>query len=251
MVQAQSAPDTGELVPIPFAWTEISADAVDAASRVLASGWVTTGPETFAFETELAEHLGAEHVVAVASCTAAIELALRGLRLRPGSVVLTPTLTFGGAVHAILHAGLQPCLVDCNVDTLQPDADMVAAAARRAGAPAAMVVQHMAGRPLDVAEHAEAAGLTMARVVEDAAHATGTVGVDGRPVGARSAAACLSFYATKNLPIGEGGALVTDDNQPTWPSCDATSTHRLGSVLRPRRARGRRAHRRRSNSADL
>ena len=195
---------------IAFARTEISLEAREAAARVLASGWVTSGPEVVEFEREFAAYVGAKYAVAVASCTAAIELALRALRLRPGAKVLTPTLTFCGAVHAIVSAGCVPVLVDCDPATVMPDEATTAAAAARAGGVDAMVVLHYAGMPAPVEALAAAAGLPLERVVEDAAHAFGTW-VGERPVGTISAATCFSFYATKNLPIGEGGMVTTAD----------------------------------------
>lgn len=195
---------------IPFAKAEISEDAQAASARVLASGWITTGPEVVEFEREFAHLVGAEHAVAVASCTAGIEISLRALGLPRGAKVLTSTMTFCGAVHAIVHAGLHPILVDVNPDTLMPDAETVAAAVRASGPVDAMVVLHFAGAPAPVEELATAAGLPLSRVVEDAAHAIGTM-VGDRWVGSLSAATCFSFYATKNLPIGEGGMITTSD----------------------------------------
>src|SRR5437016_13438193 len=90
---------------VPFARPEISVEAQQAAARVLASGWVTTGPEVVEFEREFAAEVGASHAVAVSSCTAAIEIALRALHLPPGARVLTSTVTFCGAVHALLPPG--------------------------------------------------------------------------------------------------------------------------------------------------
>jgi len=200
---------TGER-QVPFARAEIVAEARRAAARVLRSGWITMGSQTAEFERELASYLGAQHVVVVSSCTAAIELSLRALRLRRGAAVLTPSLTFCGAVAPILQAGLRPVLVDVDEATLLPTAATVAKAARRAGRPAAMIIQHQAGYPADCGELASAAGLPPERVVEDAAHGLGAA-LHGVRVGAASHAACFSFYATKNLPIGEGGAVATDD----------------------------------------
>jgi dTDP-4-amino-4,6-dideoxygalactose transaminase len=203
-------PESPPIPRIPFATTLISPEAREAVARVLASGWVTTGPEVAEFEREFAAAVDTEHAVAVSSCTAAIELALRSLRLPRGAKVLTSTMTFCGAVHAIVHAGLQPVLVDVNPETVMPDAETVARAMHRAGGVDAMVVLHFAGQPAPVEEMAEAAGLPLARVVEDAAHALHTV-VGDRLVGSISAATCFSFYATKNLPIGEGGMVTTPD----------------------------------------
>ena len=193
---------------VPFCRTEITPEAQQAAVRVLASGWVTMGAESIAFEQEFGASVEAPHTVAVSSCTAAIQLALAGLGLPPGAPVLTPTLTFCGAVQAIVHAGLRPVLVDTDEATLTVSAEGVAKAARHGAA--AMVIQHMAGYPVDGAELAEAAGIPNGNVVEDAAHGLGTT-VGGRPVGSFSRAGCFSFYATKNLPIGEGGAITTTD----------------------------------------
>jgi dTDP-4-amino-4,6-dideoxygalactose transaminase len=196
---------------VSFAVARVSAEARRRVNAVLSSGWLTTGTETLAFEHEFASFIGAPNAIAVSSCTAAIELSLRALGLRAGAAVLTPTITFCGAVHAIVHAGLRPVLVDVDEETLVPRPDQVAAAAAR-HRPAAMVVQHMAGYPAPVQALAAAAGLPLSRIIEDAAHGLGTA-VGQRAVGTISAATCFSFYATKNLPIGEGGAITTADPQ--------------------------------------
>ena len=142
---------------IPFARTVITPEARRAVAQVLGSGWVTTGPQVAEFEREFAAFLGVEHAVAVSSCTAGIELALRALRLPPGAKVLTSTMTFCGAVNAILHAGHQPVLCDINPDTLMPDPATSEAAARRVGGVDAALVLHFAGYPAPVQEIAEAA----------------------------------------------------------------------------------------------
>ena len=197
---------------VAFTVPPFAAGARDAALRVLDSGWVTTGPECAAFEAELSAYLGQPHVVTVASCTQAIELSLRALRLDPGAPVLTPSLTFSGAVAAIVHAGYRPVLVDIDETTLTPNPRTVAAAVRRAGRPAAMVSCDLGGYPVDHAALAEAAGLPYRRMVVDAAHGPG--GDVGRTRAATAPyATCLSFYATKNLPIGEGGAVATHDGE--------------------------------------
>jgi dTDP-4-amino-4,6-dideoxygalactose transaminase len=195
---------------IPFAHAEITPEAREAAARVLASGWVTTGPEVVQFEGDFARWVGADHAVAVGSCTDAIELSLRALELAPGAKVLASTMTFCGAVNAIIHAGLEPVLVDVDPDSLMPDAATTAEALERAGGVDAMTVVHYAGQPAPVRELAEAARISLDRVVEDAAHALGAADGDHR-IGTISGATCFSFYATKNLPIGEGGMVTTAD----------------------------------------
>ncbi len=158
---------------IRFSVPPFTDGAIASATRVLSSGWVTTGPECLAFEEELSEYLGQPHVVSVASCTHALELSLRGLRLDPGSVVFTPGLTFCGAVAAIIHAGYRPVLVDVDASTLTLSAQTVVEAVHHHGKPAAMVLCDMAGYPVDSAALARAAGIPDARVVVDAAHGPG------------------------------------------------------------------------------
>jgi len=204
-VASHAAPAVRE---IAFADCRITPEAQAQAVEAMASGWLTTGPRTALFEQSLAAWIGAPHAVAVSSCTAALEMSLRALGLPVGAPVLTPTLTFCGAVHAIVHSGLQPVMIDTDEATLTVSPESVAAAARTK--PAAMIVQHMGGYPVDVATMAQAAGLPMDRVVEDAAHGLGAA-LGGQAVGTASAASCFSFYATKNLPIGEGGAITTVD----------------------------------------
>jgi perosamine synthetase len=203
------APET--VARIPFSRVEISDEARVGVERVLASGWVTTGGEVVAFEEEFARLTGARYAIAVSSCTSALELSLRGLRLWRGAKVLVPTVTFCSAAHAIVHAGYQPVLADVDPQTLLATETTVARAAHRVGGVDAMMVLHYAGYPAPVQALAAAAGLPLGRVVEDAAHAVGTF-VNDRPVGAISVATSFSFYATKNLPIGEGGMITTDDD---------------------------------------
>jgi dTDP-4-amino-4,6-dideoxygalactose transaminase len=197
---------------VPYSRPVVSADAREAVERVLRSGWLTTGPEGAAFEEELADWLGVPHALTVSSCTAAIEIAFRAMRLPRGARVLVPAVTFCGAVEAVVHAGLVPVLADVDFRTGTVSPATCAAAAREAGGVQAMLALHFAGYPADVPALADAAGVTLEEVVEDAAHALGTRVGDER-VGGTSRATCFSFYATKNLPIGEGGMITTADEE--------------------------------------
>lgn len=203
-------PDPAHRRPVPFTRAYICPEARAAADQVLASGWVTSGRQVVEFEQEFARYVGARRAVAVSSCTAALELSLRALRLERGSRVVMSTMTFCGAATAIVHAGLQPVLADVDPCTGMPSPATISKVVDEVGGVSAMVVVHLGGLPTNVTELARAASLPLERVVEDAAHALGTsVGDDA--VGTISRATCFSFYATKNLPIGEGGMVTTDD----------------------------------------
>ncbi|MEO7132155.1 MAG: DegT/DnrJ/EryC1/StrS family aminotransferase [Dermatophilaceae bacterium] len=209
MVELARLPEV-EVRSIPFTRTQICSEAGQAVLEVLASGWVTSGAQVVDFERELAGYVGAAHAIAVSSCTAALELCLSALDLPHGSKVLMSTMTFCGAAGAICHAGMVPVLADVDPHTGMPTPETVATAARDAGGVDALVVVHLAGLATDVAAIAEAAGVDLDHVIEDAAHALGST-VGGTRVGTISRATCFSFYATKNLPIGEGGMITTDD----------------------------------------
>jgi dTDP-4-amino-4,6-dideoxygalactose transaminase len=206
--RALESPSSGA---IHFAAARLTPEAHAAARRVLASGWLTTGPEVVAFEDEFARLVDARHAVAVSSCTAGLELSLRAMGLPAGARVLVSSVTFVGALHAIVHSGLTPVLVDVDPETAMPTPETTRAAAEQVGGVDAMMVVHLYGDPAPVDELAEAACLGLDVVVEDAAHALGT-DIGERSVGSVSRATSFSFYATKNLPVGEGGMVTTDDD---------------------------------------
>ncbi len=195
---------------IPFVRPEISEDDVDAVSAVLRGGWLTSGAQAEALEVELSERLGGVHVISTSSCTAALEIAVAHLDLAPGARVGVPTWTFAATALACVSRGLRPVLLDVEDESLGITADAIEQAAARAPGLDGVVVVHFGGVPVDESVHAVCAELGLP-VVEDQAHALGARDHRGPLAGRGTAGACLSFYATKNLPAGEGGALVTDD----------------------------------------
>lgn len=194
--------------PILFAPPNVTTADVEAVARVLRSGWLSTGVECALLEGELAAYLGARHVVTVSSGTAAMEIAFAHLRLPPGARVGVPAWTFVSTALAAIHNNLQPVLLDVDAHTLNLSPTALDAALCE-GLDAVVAV-HFGGVPVDRAVHdcCADAGVPL---VEDAAHALGAVDERGYVGGPGTAAACFSFYATKNLTSGEGGALATDD----------------------------------------
>lgn len=186
-------------------------DAVQqAVERVLKRGWYLLGEELIAFEEELAEYLGAAHVVGVASGTDALTLALRGMGIAAGDEVITAANTCVPTVAAICALGATPVLADARPDTLGIDAASIAALITPQTR--AIVPVHLYGVPCDMDAIVQLASEHGLLVVEDAAQALGTRW-NGRPCGTLAHAAALSFYPTKNLgALGDAGAIVTNDS---------------------------------------
>lgn len=197
-----------DLDPIPFSPPSVTEDDIERVVAVLRSRWLSTGAVGLELEERLAERLGAPHVVAMSSCTAALEISLRSLRLAPGTRVGVPAWTFVASASSIVHAGGVPVLLDVEPDTLNLSPAAVEAAI--ASGIEGLVLVHFAGAPVDASIRSMAADAGIP-VVEDAAHALGTTDERGEVSGAGSVSACFSFYATKNLTSAEGGALVTHD----------------------------------------
>ena len=194
---------------IRFSAPDVGDAEVAAATRALLSGWITTGEECRSLETELAEYLGVSHVVAVSSCTAAIEIAVAHLGLPRGARIGVPTWTFVSSALAPFHRGLRPVPLDIDPDTFNLAPDALASALEGGGLDAVVGV-HFAGTPLgsEIHELCSTAGIPL---IEDAAHALGARDARGMVAGQGTAGCCYSFYATKNLTSAEGGALATDD----------------------------------------
>ncbi|MCC6438630.1 MAG: DegT/DnrJ/EryC1/StrS family aminotransferase [Acidimicrobiales bacterium] len=201
-----SAADRSAAPVIHFAQPEITEGDIESITAALRSRWLTTGSVTARLEAELAEYLGVRHALAVSSCTTALEAAVASLRLPAGSPVAVPAWTFVSTVSVLIRLGLRPVLCDADPDTLGLSVASFEQALR--GGVRAAVPVHFAGLPVAdvVLERSVAAGID---VVEDCAHALGTVLDPARPV----RAACYSFYATKNLTSAEGGAVATNDDE--------------------------------------
>jgi dTDP-3-amino-3,4,6-trideoxy-alpha-D-glucose transaminase len=171
----------------------------EGIDRVLRSGSFLLGPETEAFEAEFAAFCRRRHAVAVASGTEALRLALRALDVGAGDEVLVPAFTAVPTAAAVCATGAVPVFVDVERDMATLDAG--AAAAAVTDRTRAVIPVHLYGRPAPLPD----IGVP---VLEDAAHAHGAL-----DAGAPSVAAAYSFYPTKNLGgIGDGGAVVTDDD---------------------------------------
>ena len=193
---------------LAFGKPNLSVREIAAITRVLKSGWIGMGPETIAFEKELARHVGAQQVVTVNSCTAGLFLSLLSHGIGPGDEIIVPSLTWCSTANAALYLGATPVFCDVDPDTLSVTPKLLAAKLTRRTR--AVVVVHMGGLAMDMSAVRRALPRRVA-IVEDAAHAFGATYPNGRPVGSSGNHVCYSFYANKNLSTGEGGAIALAD----------------------------------------
>lgn len=193
------------LPPVLFSPPAIGPAESARVAKVLASGWITTGPETAEFERRFREFVGAEASLALNSCTAALSLALRAVGVGPGDEVITTTNTFVSTVNVIEHCGATPVLVDIEPDTMNLDPCAVEAAITPNTK--AVIAVHYAGHPADLTALQSICDARGLRLIEDAAHALPAKHA-GRMIGGTGNLTAFSFYATKNLTTGEGGMLT-------------------------------------------
>jgi dTDP-4-amino-4,6-dideoxygalactose transaminase len=181
----------------------------------LRSGWAApVGPDLEAFERELAERTGTGYAVALNSGTAALHLALLGLGVGPGQLVVVPTLTFAATANAVTYTGAEPVFVDCEPATGNLDvgllAELLAGLRREAAWVTAVLPVDMYGSCADYHRLLPVCAAAGVPVVADAAESLGA-SYAGRPAGSYGRAAALSFNGNKVLTTGGGGALVSDD----------------------------------------
>jgi dTDP-4-amino-4,6-dideoxygalactose transaminase len=181
----------------------VGEEEVAAVAETLRSGWLTSGPRTAELERLFADYVGARHVLALSSGTAALHLSLLALGVGPGDEVITTPITWPATANVIVHAGARPVFADVRESDLNVEPARVAALV--GPRTKALVPVHLAGQPCDL-DPLLALGVP---VVEDAAHAA-EASYRGRKIGGLSDATCFSLYATKSIAAGEGGLVATN-----------------------------------------
>lgn len=193
---------------VEFFKHSLGPEEIQACQQVLGATFLTTGPACKEFEEKFAAYLGVGHAVTVASATQALEIALTALGIGPGDEVITTPMTFIATANAVLKVGATPVFADVEPGTglLDPEA----AEAKITGRTKAIIPVHLYGNMCDMRRFRQIANRHELAIVADCAHA-----VESRRDALGSAeqveAAVYSFYATKNLTCGEGGALATQD----------------------------------------
>jgi dTDP-4-amino-4,6-dideoxygalactose transaminase len=210
---------------LPFTRPTIDADTIAEVGRVLASGWITTGPKVAAFEAQLSALFGGRPVRSFSNGTATMEVALRVAGIGPGDEVITTPITWVATANVVLAVGARPVFVD--VDSRTRNLDLAAVEAAITPRTRAVMPVYLAGLPVDMDRLYAIARQHGLRVIEDAAQAIGSRW-NGQGIGSFGDLVSFSFQANKNVTCAEGGCLVLN----TPAEAERAERLRLQGVVR-------------------
>jgi len=196
---------------IPLSDIDFGPEEEEAVYKVLRSRWLTMGEVTSAFEGDFSEYHKIKHAIAVSSGTAALHLACVALGLGPGDEIILPALSFVATANAVRYTGAIPVfadIVDLNNLTISTDSieENISSSTR------AIIVMHYAGFPCDMRAIMRLAKKHGLFVIEDNAHGLGAE-TDGQKLGTWGDIGCFSFFSNKNLVTGEGGMVITENDE--------------------------------------
>jgi dTDP-4-amino-4,6-dideoxygalactose transaminase len=196
----------------PLSNPEIGDAEIAAVTKVLQSKWLSMGPETALLEAEFAQCFSKKiHAIAVANCTSALYLSCLDLNLQPGDEVILPALTYAATANVVALTGATPIFADCQnaTDLTISLRDVKSKITSRTKA---IIVVHFAGFACQMDEFVPLAERHNLALLEDCAHAP-FAKHSGMEVGGFGYAGSFSFYSVKNMTCGEGGMLVTDNEE--------------------------------------
>ncbi len=196
---------------IPLSDIDLGEEEIKSVVEVLKSKWLSMGPLTAEFEGEFSDYLNAKHAFGVSNCTAALHLANKVLGVGVGDEVIVPSLSFVATANATIYCGGKPVFADIKSSddlNISPE-DILEKITPKTKA---ITVMHYAGYPCDMDPIMEIAEDHNLKVIEDVAHAPGAE-YKGNQCGTIGDIGCFSFFANKNIVTGEGGMLVTDDDE--------------------------------------
>ena len=181
-----------------------------AVAEALDGDYITRGPTVEAFEERVANLVGVDHAIATTSGTTALHLAGEAAGFGPGDEVITTPLTFASTAHAATYAGAEPVFAD--VDPHRRTLDPEAVRAQVTDDTKGLIPMHYAGHPADIEALLSVADDHNLTIIWDACHAFGGTWHD-EPIGSQRDMAMFSFHPVKNVTTGEGGMVVTDDDE--------------------------------------
>lgn len=190
---------------LPFARPTLDEATVAAVASVIRSAWITSGPNVAQFEADLSAYLGGRTVRTMTSGTAALELALLAAGIGTGDEVIVPAMSFAASANVVLRVGARPVFVDVELASRNIDVTRIEAAITRKTR--AIMPVHFAGLPVDMDRLLALCAHHKLRLVEDAAHAIGTLW-RGKRIGSFGDLTCFSFHPNKNMTTIEGGAIA-------------------------------------------
>ncbi len=195
---------------LKFSVPVIDQNAIDEVVDCLKSGWLVSGPRVLKFEKNLAKFFQARYVLALNSATNGLFLTLKALGIQAGDEIITTPMTFIATLNVIAQIGARPVLVDIDLNTRNIDVHQIEAAIT--SRTKAILPVHFAGIPVDLKPLYEIAQRYRLRVIEDAAHAIGSE-YRNQKIGSFGDTQVFSFHANKIITTGEGGAVLTRDEQ--------------------------------------
>lgn len=205
---------------VPFFKPSINIEEIDAVNCVLKSGWLTTGPETQLFEQEFADFVGSKFAIAVNSCTAALHLALKVINVQRGDLVLVPTFTFAATAEVVTYFGAIPIFIDSDprdfcMDPIEVERQINKLSSERIKA---IIPVHVAGQVGSLSEILALGAKYNIPIIEDSAHTLPAywrefANKPWKHAGTGGLLGCFSFYPNKPITTGEGGMVVTDNEE--------------------------------------
>jgi len=197
---------------IPFSKVEIGAAERKYLEEVLDSGWLTTAGKTLEFEKKFAEYVGANYACAVNSCTSALHLGIDALGVKEGDKVFVQSMTFTASAEVIRYMNADPVVLDIEYGTNLITPEILENAIHKYPTVKFLVIVHYGGQAAQMDEIVSICKKNGIKILEDAAHAFPTKS-NGKMIGAFGDITCFSFYANKTITTGEGGMLVTQDEE--------------------------------------
>lgn len=200
---------------IPFSKIPLAGNELKLIEEVLESGWLTTSSKTYKFEHDFAAYIGAKYACAVNSCTAALHLAIDALGIKSGDKVFVPSMTFTASAEIIRYVGADPVFLDVEYGTGLITPSILQNAIQEHPDVKTIILVHYGGQAAELT-NIEGNGVMdickqhKIKLIEDAAHAFPTR-FHNQFIGSFGDISCFSFYANKTITTGEGGMLLTND----------------------------------------
>lgn len=195
---------------IPYGRQSIDDADIEAVVKVLKSDYLTTGPAVTAFEKKVADYVGAKYAVAVSNGTAALHVACLAAGIGEGDEVITTPITFAASANCVLYCGGTPVFADIDPDTYNISPEELES--KITPQTKAIIPVHYTGQPCDMDAILEIARKHDLLVIEDGAHALGA-SYKGKKIGSIADMTCFSFHPVKPVTTGEGGMIVTDNEE--------------------------------------